>query len=129
MKQNFRDNLLLIFGALFLLVVLVADKPSQASFAYGRTASLKQASEYEIKAVYLYNFLLFTDWPKAEDAKNDDKKNPAETICIGILGDNPFGYAFDEVEGETIEGKGKKLVIKRYGRYRENKDITDGNFK
>ncbi|MBW8034595.1 MAG: YfiR family protein [Planctomycetes bacterium] len=125
MKQRFRDNLLLLFGALLLLVVVIADKPSQASFAYGRAASLKQASEYEIKAVYLYNFLLFTEWPKANDAKNYDNKKPAETICIGILGDNPFGGVFKEVEGKTIEGKGKKLVIKYFGRYKENKDITD----
>lgn len=125
MKQGFRDNLLLFFGALFLLVVLIADKPSQASFAYGRTASGKQASEYEIKAVYLYNFLLFTEWPKAEDVKNDDNKKPSETISIGILGDNPFGGAFDEVKGKTVEGKGKKLIIKHFGRYKANKDITD----
>lgn len=121
MKQRFRDNLLFVFGALFLLVVLIAGKPSYASFAYGTTASLKQASEYEIKAVYLYNFLLFTDWPK----KEDDKNKKSETICIGILGDNPFGNAFKEVEGKRIAGKGKKLVIKHFGRYKKNKDITD----
>ena len=124
MKHGFRNNILLLFGALFLLVVLLADKPSQASFAYGRTASGKQASEYEIKAVYLYNFLLFTEWPKAEDAKNEDKDKHAETICIGVLGDDPFGNAFKEVEGKTVGGKGKKLVIKYYGRYKASKDIT-----
>jgi len=125
MKHGFRDNLLVIFGTLVLLVVVIADKPSQASFAYGRTVSGKQAGEYEIKAVYLYNFLLFTEWAKANDAKNDDNKKPSETICIGILGDNPFGDAFKDVEGKRVEGKGKKLIIKRFGRYKEYKDITD----
>lgn len=124
MRRKFFDNLLLGFGTLLLLVVLIASKPSYAMPLYGATASLRQATEYEIKAVYLYNFILFTKWP-AETKETKQGKESPKTICIGILGDNPFGDAFKDVEGKRISGKGKKLVIKRYGRYKENKDITD----
>ena len=131
MKQRFRKNLLVVFGTLLLLVVLIADKPSQASSAYGATGSLRQASEYQIKAVYLYNFLLFTEWPKTESPKKDDQHNseagvdkkPLDTICIGILGNDPFGDSFDDVEGKVIECKGKKFVVKRYGPYSKEMDF------
>ncbi len=133
MKQRFRENLLLVFGSLVLLVVLVADKPSQAASAYGATKSLRQASEYQIKAVYLYNFLMFTEWPKAESPKKDDghnskaggSKKAVGTICIGIVGDDPFGDSFADVEGRVIECKGKKFIVKRYGPYRKERDLSE----
>ena len=133
MKQRFRKNLLVVFGTLLLLVVLIAGNLSQASFAYGATKNLRQASEYQIKAVYLYNFLLFTEWPKSDASKNDDRDNSEDginkkardTICIVILGKDPFGNSFADIEGRVVEGKGKKLVIKRYGSYREWIDLRE----
>ena len=61
--------------------------------------------EYKLKAAFLYNFLLFTEWPQ------DAPHQSVDSITIGIVGSDPFGEAFDPIEGRPI--KEKKLVIKR----------------
>ncbi len=78
----------------------------------GRCAA-QQASEYDIKAVYLYNFLLFISWPDTD----------AQEVVIGIVGDDPFGGAFRDVEGKAVKGSEKRLVIKRFGRYLAQEDL------
>jgi len=63
--------------------------------------------EYQIKAVFLFNFAQFVSWPKKSFA------SPEEPFCIGILGDDPFGAFLDEtVQGEKVESH--PLVIERY---------------
>ncbi len=62
--------------------------------------------EYQIKASFLYKFLLFVEWPEKVPEHTED------TIVIGILGKDPFGDTFVPVEGQTI--KGKTLRIKRF---------------
>lgn len=46
--------------------------------------------EYDLKAVFLFNFVTFVDWPK----EALPEKGP---FIIGILGQDPFGAALDEV--------------------------------
>ena len=82
-------------------------------------ASNKKASEYEIKAVYLYNFLLFASWPESDDDDDGDVGD----LCIGIVGNDPFGDSFSEIEGKVIKSLNKKLVIERYGSYKEGLGI------
>src|SRR2546428_4351822 len=56
-----------------------------------------RASEYQVKAVFLFNFAQFVDWrsPPAQD--------PRAPLLIGILGDDPFGAILDEtVRGERL---------------------------
>jgi hypothetical protein len=57
------------------------------------------SGEFKIKAAYLYNFLKFTDW------EAEVFPDTSETIRITILGEDPFGDAFDRLEGRTIKGK------------------------
>ena len=66
-----------------------------------------QASrEYDVKAVFLYNFASFVEWP--ETAFNDQDA----PFVIGVLGSDPFGQALDDViKGERA--KGRALLIKR----------------
>jgi hypothetical protein len=65
--------------------------------------------DYEVEAVYLFNFTQFVEWPSAAFA---DAQKP---IIIGVLGDDPFGAYLDEtVRGETV-GK-RPLVVRRYRR-------------
>ncbi len=72
------------------------------------SAAAESSREYRVKAVYLYKFLLFTEWPEEAFRQNDDK------ITIGILGaPDSFGDMFKEVEGKKI--KERKLVIRRFG--------------
>jgi hypothetical protein len=55
-------------------------------------------TEYQVKAVFVYNFSHFIDWPpQAFNA-------PDQPFVIGILGDDPFGTRVDEaVRGEQID--------------------------
>lgn len=64
--------------------------------------------EYQIKAAFLYKFLLFAEWPEEPTDEFRD------TIRIGIIGKDSFGNAFEPVEGEIINGR--KLIIKRFGK-------------
>lgn len=70
------------------------------------SAQENKPTEYRVKAVYLYNFGKFVQWPAgtAPEAEN--------TFSICILGPDPFGSVLDDtVKGESIEGK--PLVTKR----------------
>src|ERR1700712_1267339 len=77
-------------------------------FLLGSVTSRAQASrEYQLKAVFLYNFAQFTDWPA--DAFAGDKS----PIVIGVLGGDPFGPALDDtVRGETV--RGHPLLVEHY---------------
>lgn len=57
-------------------------------------------SEYQVKAVYLYNFGKFVQWPGSATAAS----SPRFSICV--LGEDPFGTILDTVlANETIAGK------------------------
>jgi hypothetical protein len=93
-----------IAALLLLLLFTGAFLPTQAQQAPGR--------EYQVKAVFLYNFTQFVEWPPAAFNGN-------EPMVIGVLGENPFGnYLEETVSGEKVTGR--KLVV-RY--YKEVKDI------
>jgi hypothetical protein len=65
------------------------------------------ASEYRVKAVFLFNFTQFVEWPPGVF------KSSEEPFVIGILGDDPFGAEIDGVvRGETVGQR--PLVIERY---------------
>lgn len=77
-----------------VLALLCAPGPAQ---------DLQSGSEYQVKALFLYNFAKFVEWPGAMSAG---------TICIGIFGDDPFGDVLDRtIEGKTVNGR--SFVIKR----------------
>jgi hypothetical protein len=64
-------------------------------------------SEYQVKAVFLFNFTHFVEWPA------DAFASPHAPFVIGVLGQDPFGNALDEaVRGETVNGH--PLLVQRY---------------
>jgi len=70
--------------------------------------------EYQIKAVFLFNFAQFVEWPPKAFS---DEQAP---IVIGVLGEDPFGSYLDEaVQGEKI---GAHPLVAR--RFRRVEDIT-----
>ena len=80
------------------------------------TAQTAPSREYQIKAVFLFNFLQFVDWPAASFP--DD----ATPLRIGVLGDDPFGPALEEaVRGESIRNRG--LVVRRAQRRRTSRAV------
>jgi hypothetical protein len=86
-----------------------------AFFWSGRMASADQepvTREYQIKAIFLFNFAQFVDWP------NEAFPNPESPLVIGILGEDPFDSYLDEtVRGEKVNDH--PLVIRRYHRINE----------
>jgi hypothetical protein len=51
--------------------------------AEAATPGLAQAAdEYQVKALFLYNFAKFVDWAPAMQTGS---------ICVGVLGDDSFG--------------------------------------
>jgi hypothetical protein len=75
------------FAVLFLVMV-------QEALSAGVGAV---ASEYEVKAAFVYNFTRFVQWPEARASGPLD-------ICV--MGEDPFGSAIDEaVENKRIGGR------------------------
>jgi hypothetical protein len=63
--------------------------------------------EYQLKAVFLFNFSQFVEWP----AEAFDE--PTAPLIIGIVGEDPFGTYLDEIAaGEKIHSH--PLVIRRF---------------
>jgi YfiR/HmsC-like len=55
------------------------------------------SEEYRIKALFLYNFAKFVEWPNPV---------PGDTICIGIVGEDPFGEALTQtIAGRTVNSR------------------------
>jgi hypothetical protein len=78
------------------------------------TAQTKPAPEYQLKAVFLFNFAQFVDWPPQAFP---DAQSP---LVIGVLGEDPFGAYLDEtVRGEKVNSR--PLVVQRYRRAEEIK--------
>ncbi len=76
-------------------------------------AESESVREYQVKAAFLYNFIMFVDWPEAK-MPNDDSP-----VIIGVVGKNPFNGAFDPVKDK--QAKGKKVVVKWFNGLEELK--------
>lgn len=74
----------------------------------------QQPPEYQVKAVFLFNFAQFVDWPA--DAFPDS----ATPVVIGVLGDDPFGPVLDQTVRDERLG-GRSFQVRRYQRVDEIK--------
>jgi hypothetical protein len=71
------------------------------------SAQEKPAPEYQLKAVFLYNFTHFIDWPSTAFESGNDP------FVIGIVGNDPFGSFLEEaVAGETVNNH--PIVIRKF---------------
>jgi hypothetical protein len=87
---------------LTLLIALVA-----------RQAFAQTFNEYQVKAVYLFNFAQFVEWPSPATADT-------QPFVIGVLGDDPFDGFLDEiVHGELVNNRPFKVQ-----RYRHGEEVT-----
>jgi len=69
-------------------------------------AQSREASEYQIKAAFLYNFAKFVEWAPEDSGK------PGDPITLCIVGEDPFGNILNEsIDGKTV--RGRRLVIWR----------------
>ncbi|MEI6948076.1 YfiR family protein [Paraflavisolibacter sp. H34] len=75
------------------------------AFAWlGLNAQSNPSREYQVKAVFLYNFTQFVQWPQG------GSRGP---FIIGILGNDPFGAYLDQtVANERVAGR--SIVVRRF---------------
>ncbi len=66
----------------------------------------RSASEYELKAAFLYNFAKFVEWPPAVSEGQGDP------MVICVVGEDPFGTILDEtIKNKTVNGH--TIVVRR----------------
>jgi hypothetical protein len=106
-----------ILSAVAMLATANLCNLTQAAQTKDKPAGI-QASENDIKAAFLYNFVKFTDWPKGKVAE-------ANTITIGLLGEHPFKDAFGPVKDKPVGDK--RLIIKDLGRFRQSLPQNDAD--
>jgi hypothetical protein len=103
-----------------LLALIILTQAAFCNLCLAESSNTKsanvQVTEEDMKAAFLYNFALFTEWPEGKIAEQN-------TITIGLLGEHPFGNAFDPVKSKTV--KNKRLVIKDLGKFKTS--FPEGN--
>jgi hypothetical protein len=71
----------------------------------GTSAFADESPEYRLKAAFLYNFVLFTEWPGGT----------AATLHLCVVGQDPFGSEIDVLEGKKAGGRAITVVRKAAG--------------
>ncbi len=103
--SQFRTRIAKILCALLVLFLLGGMRSSN---------SVDPTTEYQLKAVFLFNFAQFVIWP---DKSFENEKDP---FVIGILGENPYGSFLDEtIRGESVNGH--RIVVRRYSNIQDIK--------
>jgi hypothetical protein len=70
-------------------------------------ASRAATSEYQLEAVFLFNFTQFVEWPATVFER------PDSPLAICVLGEDPFGDMLDNiVRDESVSGH--PIIINRY---------------
>lgn len=65
-----------------------------------------EAPEYQVKAAFVYNFGKFVRWPDEQSGGRE------RAFVLGILGDDPFGDAIDQVvSGQLV--RGRRIEVRR----------------
>jgi len=84
--------------------IKIATVPFKLAVALALCASLGSAypqpiSEYDLKAAFIYNFALFTDW----GADRPGVANSRFTVCV--YGSTPLSGSLARLEGKTLHDK------------------------
>jgi hypothetical protein len=102
--RNHASRVAAVLGSLLALTFVSADVPS--SRGPSPTAGEAQP-EYNVKAVFLYSFGRYVQWPAEAFGGSRDP------FVIGVLGDDPFGGALDKIsQTKTIQGR--PIVVRRF---------------
>ncbi|MDD5134719.1 MAG: YfiR family protein [Phycisphaerae bacterium] len=89
-----------IYILMVAMLVLLAGTGTQVQ------ADSAASKEYQVKAAFLYNFIMFVEWPHGKITDGN------EPLIIGIIGKDPFEGAFEPIKDKLINGR--KVVIKRF---------------
>lgn len=69
--------------------------------AFATTAVSDDLPEYRLKAAFLYNFALFTEWPA----------DIGSTLNLCVYGPDPFGEEIDALQGKPVGDR--RIVVRR----------------
>jgi hypothetical protein len=69
-----------------------AAPPAAAEAAAVEAAAAAAVPEYRLKAMFVYNFVLFTEWPA----------DVGSTLALCIYGPDPFGDEIDALRGRQV---------------------------
>ena len=87
------------------LLVLIALLPLSNSVLLASTESTPQLTkEFHIKALFLYNFANFVEWP------SDAFKDTETPLRMCLYGSVPFGGFLDAVDGTRIRDRNLKII-------------------
>jgi hypothetical protein len=70
-------------------------------------AAAQISKEYDLKAVLLFHFTRYAEWP------TNAFSSPDAPLVIGVLGKDPFGKSLDEVVREEKYNE-RRIVVARY---------------
>jgi hypothetical protein len=77
------------------------------ALAAAAATSATVPQEYQVKAIFLFNFTQFVDWPSGSGVQ--------DPLAICVLGEDPFGsYLDDALRGEHVGNR--TLTVRRYRR-------------
>lgn len=92
-------------AALVVLLLLMFTFPSHS----------QTSRDYNTKAVFLYNFTQFVEWPATA------YQNAEAPFVIGVLGEDPFGPVLDTIVFEE-KVKSHPIVVQRYQNVKDIKN-------
>jgi len=112
LKQNYINLIRYhVLKLIFRLLLVFLISGLSCNFPGTAEAQSHYVSEYQIKAGLIYKFFEYVEWPEEAYPVS------GQFVTIGIIGTNPFGQSFREVEGLPVNGR--KLVVKYF-----NSDAT-----
>lgn len=101
-----RSRALRVGAAILCAVALASGDVAQGD---------SDVDEYEIKAVFLLNFMRFTTWPSS---RFEDESSP---IVVAVFGKDPFGRKLETIlKGKSVGER--RIAIRRYARLEAVKD-------
>jgi len=93
MNRSGKNALGRLYGLFAVLMFLCVFSMTQG------VSESAPTEEYEVKALYLYNFAKFVQWP------DGSFKTPEDPIHLCVIGSDPFGQALDLVKDKTVRGR------------------------
>lgn len=74
-----------------------------AAFVLGAASPAPEGNEYQIKAMFVFNFTKYVEWP-------DD--SPADVFTIGLIGESEIMGPLERIAAQKKVGD-KKIIIKK----------------
>ena len=68
----------------------------------------ERSEEYELKAIFIFNFLKYVEWPENAFEAADSP------IVVGVLGRDPFGEVLDDIATRMSAVADRRVVVRRY---------------